>query len=176
MSHEPAVDVAAQMVAAIEAVQSSNLREHTDARSRWRRNVEAAAGQGGRLQQSAVDEVLRDAKLLGYAPEDFAADVHAVMEDRQLTVEIEAEQAGMLKASTDADSVRLEVELLQADYLREREERDAAVNKIEAALREKRRTLERTEADVMRRGLIVQRAHDRQTKFRSARGRQRIFG
>jgi hypothetical protein len=176
MPTEPAVDVAAQMVAAIQAVHDNSTREHADARARWRRNVEAAAGQGGKLPQSAVDEVLSDSKLLGFSAEDFAADVHAVMEDGQLTAEIEAEQAGMLKASTDADSARLEVERLQADYLREREARDAVVNKIDAALRDKRRDLERQEADVMRRGLLVQRAHDKQTKFRTARARQRIFG
>jgi hypothetical protein len=164
------------MVAAIQAVHDSDAREHADARARWRRNVEAAAGQGGKLPQTAVDEVLNDSKLLGFSPDDFEADVHAVMEDGQLTAEIEAEQAGMRKAATAVDAARLEVERLQADYIRERGERDAALNAIEAALREKRRDLERQEADVMRRGSSVQRAHDNQMKFRANRARQRIFG
>jgi len=62
MPDEPAFDVTSQMIAAIEAVHTRDARDHADARSRWRRDVEAAAGQGGRLPQSAVDEILHDAK------------------------------------------------------------------------------------------------------------------
>jgi len=176
MQDEPAFDVPSQMIAAIEAVHARDARDQADARSRWRRHVEAAAGRGGRLPRSAVDEILRDAKSLGFSADDFAADVHAVMEDAQLAAEIQVEQAAMTKATTDAESARLEVERLQADYLRERGERDVAVNAIEALLREKRRELEQKEADAIRCGSIVQRAHDRQMKFRTARARQRMFG
>jgi len=98
------------------------------------------------------------------------------MEDAQLAAEIEAEQAAMTKAATEAEAARLEVERLQADYLRERGERDAAVKAIEAALQEKRRELERSEAEIMPRGVLVQRAHDKQARFQAARARARIFG
>lgn len=176
MPNDSAVDVASRMVAAIEAVQARDAREYADARLRWRQHVNTAAEQAGRLPQSSVDDVLRDAKLLGFSPDDFAADVHAVMEDAQLASEIEAAQAAMTKNATAVESARLEVEQLQADYLRERGERDVALNAIEATLREKRRNLERKEGDVTRCGSSVQRAYDQQMKFRTARARQRIFG
>ena len=171
----PYVDVAVQMVAAIQAVHDHEAREQADARSRWRRNVAAAAGAAGKLPQSAVDEVLVDAKTLGIGPEEFAADVHAVMEDTQLSATVEAEQAAMSKAAMEVEAVKLEVERLQADYLRERSERDAAVRAIEVVLTSKRRDLERREADVIRCGSRVIRANDEQRKFRTKLSRQRVF-
>jgi hypothetical protein len=172
----PYVDVAVQMVAAIQAVHDHEAREQADARSRWRRNVAAAAGAAGKLPQSAVDEVLVDAKTLGIGPEEFAADVQAMMEDSQLSATVEAEQAAMSKAAMEVEAVRLEVERLQADYLRERGERDAAVRAIEVVLIAKRRDLERREADVIRCGSRVNRASDEQMKFRSKLSRQRVLG
>lgn len=172
----PYVDVAAQMVAAIEAVHDHEAREQAAARSRWRRNVAAAAGAAGKLPQSAVDEVLADAKTLGIGPEEFAADVQAVMEDMQLSATVEAEQAAMSQAALEVEAVRLEVERLQADYLRERGERDAAVRAIEVVLIAKRRDLERREADVIRCGSRLNRASDEQMKFRSKLSRQRVLG
>lgn len=176
LNEDTYVDVAAQMVAAIEAVHDHEAREQADARSRWRRNVAAAAGAAGKLPQSAVDEVLTDAKTLGIGPEEFAADVHAAIEDTQLSATVEAEQAAVSKAATEVEAVRLEVERLQADYIRERGERDAALGAIESALTAKRRDLERREAEVVRCGSRLSRATDEQMKFRGKLSRQRIFG
>jgi hypothetical protein len=173
LSDEPAVDVAATMVAAIEAIHDTKAREQADARARWKRHVAAA---DGKLPQAAVAEVLQDSTLLGYSSEDFAADVHAVIEDARLATGIDAEQATMSRLSDDVAKVRADFDRLHADYVRERSERDSIVNAMDADLTRRRRDLERLEVETQRCALRLQRANDEQVKHRSKITRQRIFG
>ena len=163
------------MLSAIEALHRGHAREQADAASRWRRHAEAAARAGGQLTATAVAEVAADAKTLGFSPEEFETDVHAIMEDITLTATVDAASADLLTAAESAEKLRVEVEGLQADYLRERGERDAAVAAIEGKLRDKRRALSQAEADVARRTSATTRAHEAQLRHRTARGRQRVF-
>ena len=176
LSDEPAVDVVVTMVAAIEAIHDTKAREHADARARWKRHVAAAAAADGKLPQAAVAEVLQDSTLLGYSSEDFAADVHAVIEDARLAAGIDAEQATMSRLSDDVAKVRADFDRLHADYVRERSERDSIVNAMDADLTRRRRDLERLEVETQRCALRLQRANDEQVKHRSKITRQRIFG
>lgn len=175
LNEEP-VDVASQMVAAIQAIHDTKAREQADARARWRRNVAAAAAADGKLPQAAVDEVLQDSTLLGYSSEDFAADVHAVIEDARLAAGIDAEQATMSRLSDDVAKVRADFERLHADYVRERSERDSIVSAMDADLTRRRRDLERLEVETQRCATRLQRANDERVKHRSKSTRQRIFG
>jgi hypothetical protein len=164
-----------QTIPAIEALHRGHAREQADAHSRWRCNVEAAARAGGQLTAAAVADVAADAKTLGLTPEDFEADIFAIMEDIRLTAAVDAASADMLTAAESAEKLRVEVEGLQAAYLRERGERDAAIAAIEGKLRDKRRALSHAEADIERRTSATTRAHEAQLKHRTARGRQRVF-
>lgn len=175
LNEEP-VDVASQMVAAIEAIHDTKAREQADARARWRRNVAAAAAADGKLPQAAVDEVLQDSTLLGYSSEDFAADVFAVQEDARLAAVIDAEQATMSRLADDVAKVRADFDRLHADYVRERAERDSIVNALDADLTRRRRDLERLDVESQRCASRLQRANDEQMKHRSKSTRQRIFG
>lgn len=175
LNEEP-VDVASQMVAAIEAIHDRKAREQADARARWRRNVVAAAAADGKLPQAAVDEVLQDSTLLGYSSQDFAADVHAVIEDVRLAAAIDAEQATMSRLSDDVAKVRADFDRLHADYVRERSERDSIVSAMDADLTRRRRDLERLEVETQRCASRLQRANDERVKHRSKITRQRIFG
>lgn len=175
VTSEP-VDVASRMVAAIAAVHDSKAREQADARARWKRHVAAAAAADGKLPQAAVDEVLQDSTLLGYSPDDFAADVHAVMEDARLAAAITAEQATMSQLANDVAALQSEFNRVQAEYIRVRGERDSIIRALDKTIAERRRDLERKEAEVTKCASRMERARDNQVKFRGRAERRRIFG